>query len=161
MDTIRSGGFLEDTDDIDRQIIAVLKANGRASNQKIAQVVGLSPAAVGVRVRRLEKEGILKVVLVSDFSVIGCDLLLAIGIKTARREVDLVAEEIAALPQIFSCTVMAGTYNIEALVALPDADSLQDFLERDLARIDGIADVVVDIVVDMLKYEFDVVPFTR
>ena len=162
MGTLRkNGSYFDDIDDLDRQIIAIFKANGRASNQKIAQRLGLSAAAVGARVRRLENDRLLKVVLVTDFSVQGYELLLSLGINTLNRDPRTVAQEIAELPQIFSCSLMSGRYNIEALVALPDVDSLQDFIERDLAAIDGIGDVRVEIVVDMLKYEFDVVPFTR
>ncbi|MDB5583566.1 MAG: putative HTH-type transcriptional regulator [Bradyrhizobium sp.] len=151
----------EDVDDLDRQIIAVLKDNGRASNQKIAQKLGLSPAAVGARVRRLEKERMLRVVVVADFEVIGCDLLLAVGIRVERRDPRSVARDLAALPEVFSCSLMAGVHNIEALIALPDVDALKDFMENKLANIAGISEFSAEVVVDMLKYEFDVVPFTR
>lgn len=151
----------EDIDDLDWQIIAALKRNGRASNQKIAQKLGLSPAAVGARVRRLEKERMLRLVLVSDFEVLGCGLLVAFGINAERRDVRAVARDLAELPQVFSCSTMIGSYNIEALVALSSAEQIGDFLENDLAKIEGIGQVAVEIAVDMLKYEFDVVPFTR
>jgi Lrp/AsnC family transcriptional regulator for asnA, asnC and gidA len=150
----------DDVDDLDREIIAVLKRNGRASNQKIAQKLGLSPAAVGARVRRLEKAGMLRIVVVADFAVIGCELLLAVGIRVERRDPRAVARDLAALPQVFSCSLMAGTYNIEALVALPNVDALKDFMEISLAQISGISELSSEVVVDMLKYEFDVVPFT-
>lgn len=151
----------EEIDALDRQIIAALKRDGRASNQMIAKQLGLSAAAIGARVRRLERERLLRVALVADFDVIGCDLLLAVGIRVAQRDPRAVARDLAALPAVFSCSIMAGSYNIEALVALSHADALKDFLETDLAGIEGISDVSVEIAVDMLKYEFDVVPFTR
>jgi Lrp/AsnC family transcriptional regulator for asnA, asnC and gidA len=160
MPTTRASRY-EDVDDLDRQIIAVLKDNGRASNQKIAQKLGLSPAAVGARVRRLEKEKMLRIVVVADFDVIGCELLLAVGIRAERRDPRLVARDLAALPQVFSCSLMAGTYNIEALVALRSVEALKDFMEISLAQISGIGEFSAEVVVDMLKYEFDVVPFTR
>jgi Lrp/AsnC family transcriptional regulator for asnA, asnC and gidA len=160
MPTTRASRY-EDVDDLDRQIIAVLKDNGRASNQKIARKLGLSPAAVGARVRRLEKEKMLRIVVVSDFDVIGCELLLAVGIRVERRDPREVAQDLAALPQVFSCSLMAGTYNIEALVALPSVDALKDFMEVSLAHISGIGEFSAEVAVDMLKYEFDVVPFTR
>src|SRR5882757_4120240 len=158
MPTTRTSRY-EDVDDLDREIIAVLKDNGRASNQKIAQRLGLSPAAVGARVRRLEKARMLRVVVVADFDVIGCELLLAAGIRVERRDPRAVARDLAALPQVFSCSLMAGTYNIEALIALPSVDGLKDFMENSLAHISGISEFSAEVVVDMLKYEFDVVPF--
>lgn len=160
MPTLRTSHYA-DVDDLDHQIIAVLKDNGRASNQKIAQKLGLSPAAVGARVRRLEKARMLRVVVVADFDVLGYNLLLAVGIRVERRDPRLVARDLAALPQVFSCSLMAGVYNIEALVVLPDVNGLKDFMENSLAHIAGINEFSAEVVVDMLKYEFDSVPFSR
>lgn len=157
----RTGRMFEDTDELDRQIIDELKRDGRASNQKVARNLGLSAAAVGARIRRLERDRLLRMVLVSDFEVIGCELLLTVRVRVRGRSARLVAQDLAALPEVFSCSVMVGAYNIELLVALPDIASLQRFLETDLAAIEGVSEVSTDTVVDMLKYDFDIVPFTR
>jgi Lrp/AsnC family transcriptional regulator for asnA, asnC and gidA len=148
-----------DFDGLDEQIVGALKENGRASNQKIAEQLGLSAAAVGALIKRMERDRILQLVLVSDFTVAGCGLMLAVGIHVVRRSARLVALELAKLPQVFSCSVMIGKYNVEALVGLSGVEELKRFIEVDLATIEGIGEVSVDIAADMLKYEFDVVPF--
>ncbi len=47
-------------DRIDRRILAALQADGRLTNQALAEQVALSPSACLVRVRRLEKSGIIE-----------------------------------------------------------------------------------------------------
>ena len=48
-----------DLDKIDRRILALLQADGRLSNLKLAEAVHLSPTAVLERVRRLTREGFI------------------------------------------------------------------------------------------------------
>ena len=46
-------------DRIDRRILAALQANGRLTNQALAEQVFLSPSACLARVRRLETNGVI------------------------------------------------------------------------------------------------------
>jgi DNA-binding Lrp family transcriptional regulator len=46
-------------DRIDLKILATLQVSGRATNQKLAEAVGLSPRACLERVRRLERSGVI------------------------------------------------------------------------------------------------------
>ncbi|GAB6192928.1 Lrp/AsnC family transcriptional regulator [Desulfocastanea catecholica] len=48
-------------DATDKKILTLLQENGRITNARLAQEVGLSPPAVLERVRRLESSGIQKV----------------------------------------------------------------------------------------------------
>src|SRR5256714_8156914 len=72
-------------DDIDRRIIAALRSDGRATNQRIARSLRIAPATVGARIRRLHDMNAMRVVAVSDFSALGCKVLLAIGIQAQGR----------------------------------------------------------------------------
>lgn len=51
---------LEKIDRIDRQILNLLRADGRMSHAAIAKEVGLSGPAIHERVRKLERSGIIK-----------------------------------------------------------------------------------------------------
>ena len=46
-------------DRIDRRILAVLQAEGRITNQALAERVAMSPSACLARVRRLERAGVI------------------------------------------------------------------------------------------------------
>ena len=142
-------------DDIDRRIIAALKSDGRATNQRIARSLRISPATVGARIRRLENMNAMRVVAVTDFAALGYKVLLAIGIEVQGRPAQEVAQELAALPEVFAAYLVTGARAVEILVALHDVDELEGFLLRDLAKIRGIRTLAAGIAADVIKYDFD------
>jgi len=142
-------------DDIDRHIIAALKVDGRATNQKIARSLRISPATVGARIRRLENVNAMRVVAVTDFAALGYEVLLAVGIEVQGRPAEEVAQELAALEEVFAVHVVTGARDIEILVALHDLKELETFLLRDVAKIRGIGSLSAGIAADVIKYDFD------
>ena len=142
-------------DDIDRRIIAALRIDGRATNQRIARSLRISAATVGARIRRLENINAMRVVAVTDFAALGYKVLLAIGIEVQGRPAQDVAQELAALAQVFAAHLVTGARAIEILVALHDVDELEAFLLRDMAKIRGIRTLAAGIAADVIKYDFD------
>ncbi len=142
-------------DDIDRKIIAALKADGRATNQRIARTLRISPATVGARIRRLESVNAMRVVAVTDFSALGYKVLLAIGIEVQGRPAEEVARDLAALEEVFAVHLVTGARDIEILVALHDLEELETFLLSDIGKIRGIRALSAGIAADVIKYDFD------
>lgn len=142
-------------DELDRHIIAALKADGRATNQKIARSLRISPATVGARIRRLENINAIRVVAVTDFAALGYKVLLAVGIEVQGRAAEEVAKELAALEEVFAVHLVTGARDIEILVALHDLEELETFLLRDVAKIRGIRTLAAGIAADVIKYDFD------
>ena len=142
-------------DDIDRHIIAALKADGRATNQKMARSLRISPATVGARIRRLENINAIRVVAVTDFAALGYKVVLAVGIEVQGRAAEEVAKELAALEEVFAVHLVTGARDIEILVALHDLEELETFLLRDVAKIRGIRTLAAGIAADVIKYDFD------
>ncbi len=145
-------------DDMDRAIVAHLRKNGRATNQQIADNLGLTAATVSSRIRRMEDADALRVVAVSDFSAHGYNVLLEIAIEVDGRPASEVAEELAKLPEVFAAHLVTGRYDIDILVALHDFDGLADLMLNKLAKIHGIRSLIPAIAIDVVKYEFDVAP---
>ena len=133
-------------DEVDRAIVQQLRDNGRATNQQIAETLGLTAATVSSRIRRMEDANKLRVVAVSDFAAHGYNMLMQVAI------------ELAELPEIFAAHLVTGRHDIDILIALHNSDELPDFLQNKLAPIKGIRTIVPSIVTDVLKYRFDVAP---
>jgi Lrp/AsnC family transcriptional regulator for asnA, asnC and gidA len=142
-------------DEIDRHIITALKSDGRATNQKIARSLKISPATVGARIRRLENINAMRVVAVTDFAALGYQVLLAVGIEVQGRAAEEVAKELAALEEVFAVHLVTGARDIEILVALQKLEELETFLLRDVAKIRGIRTLSAGIAADVIKYDFD------
>ncbi len=120
-----STGSDYELDEVDRHIIAALQVDGRATNQRIARSLKISPATVGARIRRLENVNAMRVVAVTDFAALGYQVLLAVGIEVQGRAAEEVAEELAALEEVFAVHLVTGARDIEILVALHDLDELE------------------------------------
>src|SRR5262249_24106688 len=60
LDTPGGDAMLEDLDAIDRKLLELLQHDGRISNADLARTVRMAPSAVFERVRRLEREGVIR-----------------------------------------------------------------------------------------------------
>lgn len=145
-------------DTTDLAIVDLLRQNGRATNQQIAETLGLTATTVSTRIRRMEDANQLRVVAVSDFAAHGYDLLLKINIDVEARAASDVANDISELPEVFAVHLVTGRHDIDMLVALPEFSGLDQFLNERLAKVPGIRAMQPAIFVDILKYQFDVAP---
>jgi Lrp/AsnC family transcriptional regulator, leucine-responsive regulatory protein len=145
-------------DETDRLIVAELRRNGRATNQQIAERLGLTATTVSSRIRRMEDADQLRVVAVSDFSAHGYEVLMQLAIEVDSRPASEVAIELAAFPEVFAVHLVTGRYDIDALVVLHDFADLAHLLFDQLGSIRGIRSISPSIAVDILRYQFEVAP---
>ncbi|WP_324261032.1 Lrp/AsnC family transcriptional regulator [Altererythrobacter sp. H2] len=145
-------------DDADRAIVEQLRLNGRATNQQIANTLGLTAATVSARIRRMEDADKLRVVAVSDFSAHGYNVLMEVAIEVDGRPAADVVEELAQFPEVFAAHLVTGRYDIDMLVVLRDFDELPGLFLEKFSKIEGIRSMVPAIAVDVIKYKFDVAP---
>jgi Lrp/AsnC family transcriptional regulator for asnA, asnC and gidA len=125
-------------DDIDLDIIRMLKRDGRTPFAQIAQRLGVSTGMIRQRYQRLVKEGVLQVVAVTNPLLLGFSTMAMIGIKVDGARLQQVAEEIAALEEVIYLVLTAGAYDLFAEVVFRDNDHLLDFLTTRLRPIEGI-----------------------
>jgi Lrp/AsnC family transcriptional regulator, leucine-responsive regulatory protein len=145
-------------DETDRLIVAELRQNGRATNQQIAERLGLTATTVSSRIRRMEDADQLRVVAVSDFSAHGYEVLMQLAIEVDSRPASEVAVELAEFPEVFAVHIVTGRYDIDALVVLHDFTDLAHLLFDQLGSIRGIRAITPSIAVDILRYQFDIAP---
>jgi len=144
--------------DLDVAIIDILKKDGRTSNQKIADMLGVTTSMVATRIRRMEQAKAMKVVAVSDFSAFDYNVLLPVGVDVKGRRANDVAADLAKLDEVSVIHLVSGKHDIEILVALPSMENMSEFLLEKLSRIKGIRNLDPSFAVDIIKYEFDVAP---
>ena len=111
-------------DRIDRKILAQLQAEGRLTNQALADRVALSPSACLARVRRLEQAGIIQGyhARLDPFRVeVGLVLFAEVTLKA--HGTDALARfdaAIAAIPQIVEASHVSGAYDYLLKVVVED-----------------------------------------
>lgn len=145
-------------DATDRAIIEQLRSNGRATNQQIAEELGLTATTVSSRIKRMEEADQLRVVAVSDFAAHGFNFLMRVTVEVDGRKASDVASELAEFPEVFAVHVITGRYDIDMLVALTDLDDLAALMLDKFSQVKGIRSMAPSIVVDIIKYQFDVAP---
>ena len=127
-------------DALDRQIIAALRTNGRATYADLGRQVGLSASAVHERVGKLESSGVITGYhAVVDPRLVGLDVTALVGIHPSDTgDDDEVAAALARLPEVESCYAVAGDEAFVVKVRVATVDDLERTLRR-LRRIDGVA----------------------
>lgn len=145
-------------DAVDHKIIEHLRQHGRASNQQIAEGLGLTATTVSSRIKRMEDADQLRVVAVSDFAAHGFNFLMRVMVEVDGRPASQVAHELAQIPEVFATHIVTGRYDIDMLVALHGLEDLSGLLLEEFSKVRGIRVIVPSIVVDIVKYQFDVAP---
>ena len=132
-----------ETDEIDRQILALLQASGRMTNREIAKKVGLSPAPCWHRMKRLEQSGLIDhYAAVLDRSLSGQNFRAMVGVSLmanspqARREFE---EAVQSLDNIMECYWISGDVEYELVVTAADLSDFEDFLQNRLLAIPGVS----------------------
>lgn len=113
-----------DLDRIDRAILAALQKDGRLSNVKLAEGVGLSESACLRRVRALEESGIiLCYVALANPAAIGKphNVFVRVTLDGQQRE-NLAHFESAVgdVPEVMDCYLMSGDFDYLLRVIIKD-----------------------------------------
>jgi Lrp/AsnC family transcriptional regulator, regulator for asnA, asnC and gidA len=114
-------------DDISKQIIEQLQADGRRSYAAIGKAVGLSEAAVRQRVQRLQEAGVMQIVAVTDPLTLGFRRQAMIAVKS-DGDLKEVADKLASIQEIDYVVITAGSFDLLLEVVCEDDDHLLDIL---------------------------------
>lgn len=132
-------------DSIDRNILEHLQADGRMTMNDLCERVGLSATPCLRRVKRLEREGIIKgyAAHVDQGRV---DLSVSVFVNvTLKRQTEAELEEfeaaIAGCPEVMECYLMTGTSDYLLRIVAADVSAYEGFLKSTLTRVSGIANI--------------------
>ena len=129
-------------DAMDRQILAELQANGRVSNQDLAQRVHLSPSACLRRVKALEDAGVIDTYVAllnpralgrqgTSFTIINLE-------STQPQRLQAFEQAAQVTPEILDCFYVAGTNDYLVRFMYRDAADLERFHAEVLPRLPGV-----------------------
>ncbi|MFA7240189.1 MAG: Lrp/AsnC family transcriptional regulator [Sulfuricellaceae bacterium] len=133
-------------DRYDRRILEVLQAEGRISNQELADRIGLSPSPCLRRVRTLEESGLITGYHAAlDAKKLGYSLMALIHISMDRHTPERFTNfeaRINELPEVLECLLITGQdadYQIKVVVR--DMEAYQELLLDRITRIEGVTGV--------------------
>ena len=154
-------------DKTDRKILAILQADGRASNQDVADQVSLSPSPCLRRVKRLEEAGVIRqYVALLDPAQIGLGLLAYVNVRLekhseganaagARRTSSSPHADFALAvedwPEVVACYAMTGEMDYLLRVHVEDMEHFSRFMMKTLLVHPAVADVKSSFALQRIK----------
>ena len=160
-------------DKTDRKILSVLQADGRLSNQDVAEQVSLSPSPCLRRVKRLEEAGVIRqYVALLDPEKIGLGLLAYVNVRlekhsdaTAHSTARVLAPNlvtttspradfavaVAHWPEVVACYAMTGEMDYLLRVHVEDMEHFSRFMMATLLRHPAVLDVKSSFALQRIK----------
>ena len=133
---------IADLDATDRRILAVLQKDCRITNAELSDRVNLSPSACHRRVQRLEEDGVIAAyVALLDARRMGKPTTVFVEITLQSQAEDLLdafEREVARVPDILECHLMAGTADYLIKIMAEDTEDFARIHRQFLSRLPGV-----------------------
>ena len=142
-------------DRIDRNIIAALSRNARLSMAELAEKAGLSKSPVQARLRRLEKEGIIRgYSAVVDRERMGEAHIAFVQVKlsdTRSHALDAFNRAVGDVPEIEQCHMMAASFDYLLKVRTRDIASYRRVLGERISALPHVAQTSTFVAMETVK----------
>lgn len=150
------------TDQLDRQIAAMLAHDARLSFRKIAADLGVTEGTVRGRVKRLQASGLLKLTPIVDItrSAQGGDSgqhMLFVTVTCAGGKLEQVRDGLLALPLVRALYDANAAHRLVAVCLLSSVEEAAEVTNQVLA-LDGIRQAETEMVLQTVKYNAAVGP---
>ena len=128
-------------DAIDRKLLALLRADARASFTALARAAGFSRTAIQERMARLERDGVIlgyTVRLADRPKAPVTRAILSLRIRT--RPCAAVLDRFRNWPEIVACYSLAGPVDAMLIVETDGAPALSQLVDR-LSAVSGVGEI--------------------
>jgi len=148
-------------DDIDLKILRRLQADGRLSMKALAAAAGLSVTPCIERVRRLERENVIRGYHARlDPQALGQQLLVFVEIKLASKSAaafDAFRREVRKLPAVMECHLVSGEFDYLIKARIPEMNAYRRLLGDMLLALPEARDSRSYIVMEEIKESLELV----
>ena len=142
------------------EILEILEKDGRATVEDISRMLRRKPGAVRKAIKKYEKDGIIlsyKAVINKEmvkYKNSGVRALIEVNI-TPQKDLgfDKIAERIYSFPEVGSCYLISGTYDLLLIIEGRGLHTVSKFVSEKLAPMENIRGVVTHFL--LKKYKED------
>ena len=146
---------LEGLDRIDIRILKALQEDGRISNLKLAEAIGLSPTAVLARVQRLTRDAfILGYEARLNPLKLGAGMLVFVEVmldRTTPNVFDQFKAAVQVRPEIMECHMVAGGFDYLLKTRSADMNDYRQFAGSVLWQLPGVRETRTYAVMEEVK----------
>ena len=138
-------------DETDRNLIAALLEDGRASQRQLAKRIGVALGTVANRLKRLESSGIIKgYKVILDPESIGWGMTIIVGLRIEKGKMLEVQERIARDKRVFSVYDVTGDFDSIVMARVKNRDDL-NHLTKSVLTSPGIERSITHVVLSTPK----------
>lgn len=145
------------------EILEILEKDARTTPEEIARMLNMTLKAVKSTVKKLEKDGvILKYKTVINKEITREDdgsVRALIEVKVTPQKnlgFDHIAERIYRFPEVTSCYLMSGTYDLLVVVEGKNINTVSNFVAEKLSPMENIRGTVTHFILKKYKEDGDI-----
>lgn len=121
----------------DRKILRLLEADGRLGYAEIGAAVGLAASSVHDRVRKLERQGLIRGYRADiDLAAAGSPIAAIVSLALSPASPPDIPAKIAEFSLVQSCYSVAGDNSYALFVRAPSTSALEELLDGLRARLE-------------------------
>ncbi|HPF10787.1 MAG TPA: Lrp/AsnC family transcriptional regulator [Flavobacteriaceae bacterium] len=142
-------------DHIDKKLLELLQSDSKQTNKELSLKLNLSVTAIYERIRKLEREGVIKsyVALINKGHVdlglmVFCQIKL---VQHAKEYLTKFENEITQLEEILECFHVSGEYDYLLKVVVKDMEHFRNFMVTKLTTLQHIGSTQSSFVINEVK----------
>jgi len=133
------------------EILRLLRENSRMPFLRMAEMLGVSETAVRKRVRKLEREGVIRRYTIEmDLRKLGFKVNALIGVDTRPEHYLSTLERLRGMEEVMSLYSSSGDHMILIESWFRDSEELTEFVRR-LESLEGVTRVCPAIILEKIK----------
>lgn len=139
-------------------VLAILQTDGKATNKKIAMMLGEEEETIRKTVETLEEEG----VIVKYAAIVNSDVFedesveALIEVKVTPQKgygFDAIAEEIASHEEVKSLYLMSGAYDLAVIICGKSLKQISRFVSEKISTYDSVISTATHFILKKYKIE--------
>ena len=143
-------------DKTDLRILRTLQQNAKLTTKELAEAVHLTPTPVFERLKRLERQGIIKkYIAVLDAAKLDRAFIVFCSVKNHDIALDF-NRHIREIPEVTECYNISGDFDYLLKINVRDMAQYQQILLEKLGTIDSLGSLKSSFVMDEVKHEYGI-----
>lgn len=142
-------------DKFDKAILNILQTNNRTTSDVISEQIGLSPAAVQRRIKKLRQDHIIQAdVSIIDRQAIGRAMTFIVQVTMERERSDLLnafKKRMKQNPQVQQCYYVTGSADFIVILTAADMAAYEQFTKQYFFDNSNIKSFQTNVAMDVVK----------
>ncbi|OLO25191.1 transcriptional regulator [Alkalihalophilus pseudofirmus] len=144
-------------DHMDFAILGYLQENGKRSYTEIAKLLDVSEGTIRTRINRMLKENVFEFIIHTNPNKVGLNVQAIIGISTKLGSQEKIADQLNRYAEVRFVGAFSGRHDLIIQAYFKSNEDLVHFVNKELAKMDGIISADVNIELKQYKDSFSYV----